>query len=800
MSGLLTCIVSCLILALIGQASNADERNGACPEAAELLKLSEKIDSNGAFRGTVNYAMNERVLALAGCYTRTGDPLAAKVVATILMRYADVVRSWPIIGLDGSAQMWHDFTAWDFGGFWGGNWVYDDLKMSANLARAFSLISDSGALKEISQKSSTDAKVKIREDLLRYLVDFNLRFGRGAKVGTNTVEATFPFTNMDPYRLKGLIAFGKAIDPAYVHIAVHFLRLFPTVGFFRDGFWHEGTFSYHKQVVEALDDVIADLKGYSDPPGYTHVKYTTLFNDEYQGEPGRFDNLDPEGETAPSFARMRVAGGIFRLPNGRMLVRNDSHHFDTGNGLASPTSSQCLLGLRHCILVYGKGDKTTIVHLNLGGTEGHEHLSALNLELWSLNRLLVGGAAYKGHSDRDWNASTAAHNTVVIDGRSQDSRWDDRQPLTPFDLIPGLGNYLWQGYGQGDTENNGDLVAADLGGNPVQYLSSDATRAYDAQSGASKYRRTLLLVGNSNNHTYLLDVFEVVGGNRHDWMLHGDLSEDPNVQTSLREQAAKATLGPFLHVARLAEASGPWNSVIAYADGRELRTYYAEPAISAVAIARGPAQMRRGDASYLSIARDGPRNAFIAVHVPEQVGKTSPVKKVELLLQTDVELKLRISLENGRTDDIIVANAPGDNARITHIATADDGRCQWRYNGDLATPTREWRGQVIGVERKDFGGKANGIRVSDWPAAVTAPPPAFLHVQPHGKHAVQSFVIRSVTKLDDGGAFIEVDGDPGFEIRTEPDGKSMLKLLYYPSRGFLGQAAYRTTTNEFRPC
>lgn len=786
-------------LPIITGWSEAKKQNSSCPEALELLSLSNKIDGNGAFRGSINFTMNERVLELAGCFARTGDQIAAEAVARILMRYADVVRRWPLLDENGSTQTVSDFTYWRLGGFWGGDWIYDDLSKSANLAHAFNLIADSPVLDQISQQLSVDVRATIREKLLRYLVDFNLRFGRGALVGSNIREATFPFSNMDPSRLKSLIVFGKAVDPSYIHIAVRFLRLYPTVGFFRDGFWHEGTFSYHKQVVEALDEVIAELKGYSDPTGYSHLTYTTLFGDLYRGEPGRFDKLDPEGPAAAAFARMRRVAGALRFPNGRMLVRNDSHYAESGRGLVSPNQSRCLFGLRHCVLVSGKAGWVTIVHLSLGGTEGHEHLSALNLELWSLDRLLLGGGAYKGYSSREWNASTAAHNTVVINSRNQDSRWDDREPLTALDLIPDVGNYLWQGYGEGDSENSGDLLAADLSGSPVQYVATDATRAYNAQTGATEYGRTLLLMGEPKDRVYLLDVFKVTGGDLHEWMLHGDLAEDAEVQTSLQELPANAKLGSYLRVARSAKTSGLWTSDIIYKDGTRLHTFHLGASSSEVAIARGPAQMRRGEANYIRVARTGPSNVFVALHVPQGVGTMSTVKNIELLSQSKSELRLQILLANGRVDNVTLREPTAGLARLTHIATVPDGRCQWRFEGDIATRTREWRGRVVGVERKDHGDKTDGIRVSDWPASMPAPMPALLHIQPDGKHAVLSFGIRTITPQADGGAFIEVDGDPGFEIHGEGE-NSILKLLYYPSRGFQGPARYRTTTNDFRHC
>src|SRR5262245_1716518 len=191
-----------------------------CPGVNEIAEAIPKIDESGAFPGSPNYDLNERVLKLAKCYSQTGDRAAAKVVARALLRYADVIVSWPLIDREGRPQRKIDFTAWDLGGLWGGDWVYLDLRRSANLARAFEMISGDESIDRLSREFGIDVRTSIREKLLRYLVDYNLRFGRGKVLGTNTQEAAFPFSNMDPYRLQELIVFGRVVDPGYIHVAV----------------------------------------------------------------------------------------------------------------------------------------------------------------------------------------------------------------------------------------------------------------------------------------------------------------------------------------------------------------------------------------------------------------------------------------------------------------------------------------------------------------------------------------------------------------------------------------------------
>ena len=60
-----------------------------CPDAAEVLAASDKIDARPAFRDTANFQLNAQVLKLAECYDQTGDEFAAEVVG---VSTADGVR------------------------------------------------------------------------------------------------------------------------------------------------------------------------------------------------------------------------------------------------------------------------------------------------------------------------------------------------------------------------------------------------------------------------------------------------------------------------------------------------------------------------------------------------------------------------------------------------------------------------------------------------------------------------------------------------------------------------------------
>src|SRR4051812_37915324 len=54
--------------------------------------------------------------------------------------------------------------------------------------------------------------------------------------------------------------------------------------------------------------------------------------------------------------------------------------------------------------------------------------------------------------------------------------------------------------------------------------SVESTSAY--RGIASCYLRTLALIGTDESDAYVVDVFDVEGGDRHDYLLHGSADED----------------------------------------------------------------------------------------------------------------------------------------------------------------------------------------------------------------------------------------------------------------------------------
>ncbi len=167
------------------------------------------------------------------------------------------------------------------------------------------------------------------------------------------------------------------------------------------------------------------------------------------------------------------------------------------------------------ILRSGTGATSRGVWLDydIGGNHGRG--DAMNIGLFAHGLELLSGRGYPPvqfggwHSPRaNWYKMTAAHNTVVVDGKNQFARFG--QPETE-PLQVQLNPLKGQVRGQTTAWANGAKVQLIRASGP-ELVQSTALRQYE---------RSLLLVELSPEDSYVLDVFRVTGGRDHAKFLHG---------------------------------------------------------------------------------------------------------------------------------------------------------------------------------------------------------------------------------------------------------------------------------------
>ncbi|HNQ35994.1 MAG TPA: heparinase II/III family protein, partial [bacterium] len=286
------------------------------------------------------------------------------------------------------------------------------------------------------------------------------------------------------------------------------VRMFITHAYDRNGIYWEMSASYTGYTFNYFEHILTALTGYSDPPGY-------------RPGPGVRDFYRPlrdfqPGRELPEFWRAVLAQPRLSMNSGDCLPVNDAR--------ANPTSSQHLelwakllgserlaraaAGVRQFEGKPARGPAdpwppvgSTLMpaagQATLRGPENrvnlhcdwhpmsdyHSHHDPLNLILSAEKHLLLFDLGYHlGHPLRSLVTDrTAAHNTVTVD---RENSIHHRKGV--------LHHYL--------------------GAGPVQFLDASVPEAYPQ---CDRYRRALVLVGDH----YLVDIFRVRGGTRHDYTL-----------------------------------------------------------------------------------------------------------------------------------------------------------------------------------------------------------------------------------------------------------------------------------------
>ncbi|MHB9030320.1 MAG: heparinase II/III domain-containing protein [Candidatus Latescibacterota bacterium] len=757
----------------------------------------------------INVTMKKAAYDFACLYQKTKKDVYADRAALLLERFAEVVPGWPMISRsNGSAIPWENVNLgdWSNSGLWG-IWHHQDLERGRELPLAYDCIASSGALERRNAKTGRDTRYIIETDLLRFMVEQNLKMSylRSELGPMPDGRAPFEFSNMAGPRFNGLIIYGKVFEPEYIHLVADWMRAFPTVMYFRDGVWHEGSPSYHLQITNRLlTPLPRQLKGYSDPPDYVNPK---------TGQ--RIDNLDLEKELARPYARMRSAIDNLALPDGFYLTIHDTHSNQRVYGVNQDSVvSQCLFGAHNAIMARNKGADAARAFLHFGGTDGHEHFDCLNLALWALGGELLSEGEYSRFGNREWNTCTAGHNLVVVDGKSQRSRSDNSIAPGPDDAVDGLSYNPCIG-GHGSARNWGNLRLWDAAHPHLQVAEAEGE---NAQDDLSRYRRTVVMAGTGKTDFYLLDIFRVKGGNIHDWMLHGRLNEDYGHRMSQTAADVSEKRFTFLNLTGKAVTDSLWWNEFICGSGARIRTTMLPAPGTEVSFGRAPAMRRQGEATFLDVRRTGGDNVFVAVHEPyrnaPRIRRITPLTPAG---DADSFVALKIELVDGRTD--YVAHTldtppyserliPGTDirfkGRFVHVALRK-GTPEWMYllegaslqagKTSLAAKSGDFshRGRITDIQRVEKGDARDGFVTStSLPIGGSLAGKTVLLTLSDGR--TEGYTIAGIERRGKE-SFIRVNEEPGMELR---DGGKLAKLVYYPWHGVRGPVDFLISGSVYR--
>ena len=715
---------------------------------------------------------------LGKLYYLTGRPTLARRAALILDRFAQVYPGYcarfdaPFrtkVVFEGDHTFPYPVSPY-LAAKWD-YWAYGDIP--SNLILAYDLIRESGQIDDEMQR-------RIEVDLIRGSVGF---------------VRSYPITlsNMDPAILRGLISAGRVLgEPAYVHESVQWIGDLIRKQFFVDGMWREGAVSYHNQTVEGLVSVMDLLKGYSDPKGYSNPE---------SGE--RYDNLDLL-DSFPFFERARRIPDLLRYPNGRLVAVHDTWAWQE-RAPTTETAPHLLAGVGHAWLGRGNGAYQMQAHLHFSGAYGHAHADLLSISLFSHGQERLSDIGYTWTHQRQWASSTLSHSTVVVNGEDQ-ARGNENDP------------------------SDGNLLLFVPGNSWFQAVAAQGNRAYPGV--VRDYRRLLVMIGVSAQDAYVVDVFRVDGGARHDYVLVGDANNDGSIETDLDRSTYGETLLPpdvevvfpsgetvpgyaeghnfvygYVRDVSRAEISAPWNVVFA-SEGEpkgRIRTHGVSELDGELLFGSMPS-VRRAEESEgrlddctmpaLIHRREGKDLSSVFVNVLEPFGETPFIRSVTRLGTDSDGLALKISGE-GYTD-YLFCNPDGKRMVVGDMAL--DGRIGFVRERDGAVERMTLvggrllqkgnvhlsgagiiRGKILGVFRKENGADLDGLVVDG-----NVPEGEGLRGLTVVVKDVAGFTLGlrlSDVVRRDGRTILVLADDPGFEMG--PDGTS--RQVYFPRRSWDGE-------------
>ncbi len=721
-------------------------------------ELREAMDDDKGFSRRSRIA-RDAAYHFALLYRLTDEQTFAHKSAVMLARFAEVMPNWPIQSphfgpLEDRKLLprdWPDYHKTDrVNGIWGG-WIYGAATNGNPLAYAYDLIHGSGKLQQMG-------KLEAVEKELNWSIEFMLGYGR--EMG-----------NMDCSTMRGIIDIARILGRTeVVHHCIQWIRDLYRTGFYADGWWHEGTPSYHQQIHGNMQEVIRNyLQGYTDPPGYKSVKGV------------RYDNLDLMAELKRPIERAQSVLDNIHQPNGNYQCIHDTTFPQVNwEKIYIKQAKSFLWGcMGHAILGTGSGDNMVQATLHFSGTHGHAHHDTLNFMLFAKGKELISETRYRpmagSKSTREWHTMTAGHATVVIDEKDQSVT--TRREQQPSDAIPGIadGKYRWGGHGDHMVEGRLRIHSTDF--EKVQVVEADGERAYHETKNDGIYRRTIALVKISESDTYAVDVFRVRGGKTHDYMLHGCLDEPYTAELSVAlKNELPGTLHKYISSLRSGRTDDNWTATFNLKSGEAgLKTFFLRQPGTQIIRGNAPAMRCIGEAPFLCIRQIDGDSIYAAVHHPF---KEEPlVRDVKLIESSMDSVALKVFLPD--RVDTIKSTAKG----FTHQA---DG--QWSYEvGGSHTLT----GVVTSTFRIDAGDDFDAF-VTDTQLPADGSLNGFTIMIDIGGLLVQSFTIDRIDRRGNQ-TIIHSRNEPGMTI--EPN---LVKLNYFPCWGIAGKAKFRINGSRLK--
>jgi hypothetical protein len=675
------------------------------------------------------------------------------------------------------------------GGLWA-RWFYSDLLSVAKLARAFDEVRKTDAFDKLSQEVGEDVEYKIEYEMIRASVEHT---------------RTYPLLNhnMDPSIWRGLVQIGKALnEPDYIHEAMERIRIFLEGQFYFDGFWKEAAISYHRQSADGIVTTLNEIAGWSDPEGYISPRDGLNFTRDTQYE-----------DEFPMLKKALAIHKELTYPDGKYLPTQDTWAY---SGISARTSSKSFLAPAVGIarLGRGAGKYQTQSYMVFSPKYGHDHYDPLNLIFYAKGQELLPDLGYTHTHYRAWTSSGLAHNTVVVNGS---------------DMSTALGRA------------GGSLEVFAPIDDTFQVVKARQDNAYSDVYG---FARELWLIGFSSEEGYLVDVFRVSGGWRHEYTLQGDANRTSLFETGLplkdygpyllpegtvviepRAETEKGSAGGHYYayafvrdVKSVSLPDGRYELTLVTQEGNEAKmkiTGFVEPGENELFLGKSPSMkstrvMNKDTADQVDkfwmpkmvLRREGTdlKSTFVTVMEPYVDDKGALIEEVTLLTppkssQGDVA----ISITHGNTRDILLSSTHPDEELIVEdivfkgkmgFIREEDGKVRSMYmvggtslkKGEVElTSSGPVLGKIVDVWRKALGDKENAF-ITDVAVPENVKNQYLIVNHPDG--TTHGYLIVDV-KREGSGSVVILDTDPGFILRN---GES--RMVYFPFTEWKGEHTF----------
>ncbi|MGD7704947.1 heparinase II/III domain-containing protein [Microlunatus sp. Y2014] len=453
---------------------------------------------------------------------------------------------------------------------------------------------------------------------------------------------------------------------------------------------------------------------------------------------------------------------------------------------------------------------------------GHNQWDPLSLAVYAEGQELFPDIGYTHTFYRRWTGSTLAHNTVVVDQDDMSSDGKDGGSVEVFDHVD----------------------------EAVQVMRVEFGSAYPQTSRYLRETWSIKHPGTDREEGYLLDVFRVAGGSRHEFTLNGDANRDatwtttaeltdhgpyllpPGVEVTEPEtendygsaeghyygyiyvrDVKKATLADGAYDASLAttvdEQPGSGAHVLGLAgDDTELFLGIA-PSVRATRLNGTGSDTNDEAVKYwlpkLVLRREGTdlRSTFITAIEPHAAGAASRIAGIESVAHNGSEddVAIKVTHADGTVDVII--SSLDDAGSVTAEGVTVTGKLGFvRLVGGTATAAHLVGGSALTAPGKELTGTApvagtvtgtlSSLAGDDVDALVTSvevPDWVVGHtiVVTHPDGKTHGYPIKAVSNTGGAGT-VELDGiDPGFAIAA--DGSSA--MVFTPFTTWTGETTFR---------